>query len=55
MCLPPTRLPVHEQMFLINNADGRIRELLREIKELKKQLKEAIEVNEELKNKISLK
>jgi regulator of replication initiation timing len=42
-------------MFLINNADGRIRELMKEIKALKKQLKEAVEANEQLlKNKIPL-
>ena len=45
MCLPPTRLPIHEQMFLITDTQCKMRELLIEIKALKKELKELREIN----------
>ena len=55
MCQPPIRIPIDEQMFIINNTNGKIKELLNEIKQLKKQLKEAIEINEFLLKQISIK
>ena len=56
MCLPPTRLPLNEQMFLITDTQCKIRDLIIEIKALKKELKELHEENAMLIRKnISLK
>lgn len=52
MCLPPTRLPLYEQMFLVTNSVGKTRELNDEIKALKAELKRIKNDLKELREKI---
>tara|TARA_R110000868_G_scaffold330021_1_gene590940 strand:+ start:9582 stop:9746 length:165 start_codon:yes stop_codon:yes gene_type:complete len=53
MCLPPTRLPLFEQMFLITNTNGKMKELNDEIKLLKAEIKQIKNELKELREKKS--
>lgn len=53
MCLTPTRLPLHEQMFLITNTNGKVKELNDEIKLLKAEMKQIKNELKELREKKS--